>query len=184
MKRALFVIIAVLVASPLWSQVNGSIEMETHLQSGDAYLQGEFWLQGNITDKIGFFGWALEAKAWSEIYAGPSWKPASWLQVGAGAGVEHSTQKARFAQFVWMGDGPFYLFALAEEGGGYGFWYRAFAMYVVNKRLQLGMMSQHKLGIGPKIEVALFKPFSVWFTVMTFGSAPKTSVFGTIKLGF
>ncbi len=184
MKKAVLILLAFLVASPLWSQVHGSMEMETHLQSGETYLQGEFWLQGNFTEKLGFFGWALEAKAWSEIYAGPSWKPASWLQVGAGAGFEHGVHKARFAQFLWMGQGPVYLFALAEEGGGFGFWYRAFAMYMINNRFQVGLMSQHKLGIGPKVEIALFKPFSVWFTVMTFGDTPKTSVFGTVKLGF
>jgi hypothetical protein len=183
MKKSVWILLLMLMAAPLWCQVTGSIESENHLQSGDFSTQMQFWLQGNFNKQIGYWGWALVFQNWGEIYSGVSWKAASWLQVGIGAGIEHGQSKARLAEFLWMGKGKFYLFALTEHGGS-GFWYRAFAMYVVDKRFQVGLMSQYKLGIGPKVEIALFKPFSVWLTAMTFGENPKTSFFGTLKIGF
>ena len=183
MKKLVLILVLVLIATPLWCQVSGSMESENHLQDGKFYTQMQFWLQGNFNKHIGYWGWALVFKDWGEIYSGLSWKATSWLQMGFAAGIEHPQSTPRFAEFLWMGKGPVYLFALTEHGGS-GFWYRAFAMYVVNKRFQVGLMSQYRLGIGPKVEIALFKPFSVWFTAMTFGTNPDTSFLGTLKIGF
>jgi len=168
---------------PAVSQVTGCLENENNVQNGHLTPGIQFWIQGQFSKQFGWFGWALTNNDWSEIYPGLSWQPVSWLQVGVGAGIEHNQSKARVGEFIWIGKGKFYFLGFTEHSGS-GFWYRAMAMYKAGERLQVGLMSQYKLGIGPKAEVVIVKPFSLWVAFLYFGQEPKTTAFGGLKLGF
>ncbi|OGZ31829.1 MAG: hypothetical protein A2V69_01040 [Candidatus Portnoybacteria bacterium RBG_13_40_8] len=180
----LFLAVVFLFSSlPVWSQVTGCLENETHLQRGQLSTQFQFWIQGNFNKKFGYFGWTLVSKNWSEIYPGLSWQPTSWLQVGIGMGIEQGQSKARFGEFIWIGKGKFYFLGFTEHEGS-GFWYRAMAMYRPSQAFQVGLMSQYKLGIGPKVEMVIYKPFALWVAALILGQDPKTTVFAGLKLGF
>jgi len=183
MKKMFVLLMVMIMAVPLWCQVSGCLENESTLQKGQLFTQFQWWIQGSFSQKFGYFGWALVSNNWSEIYPGVSWQPTSWLQVGVGMGIESGQSKARFGEFLWIGKGKFYFLGFTEHEGS-GFWYRAMAMYRMNETLQIGLMSQHKLGIGPKVEMVIYKPFSFWAAVLTMGQDPKTTVFGGLKLGF
>ena len=184
MKKILFVaVICILSLSlPLWAQ--SSLESENHLQQGQFSTQFQWWVQGNFTKSFGYFGWAVVSKNWSEIYPGVSWQPASWLQLGAGFGIEHGQSKPRFGSFLWAGNGNAYFLGFLEAWGS-GLWYRAMAMYRLNQALQVGLMSEHKLGIGPKVEVVFYKPFSIWAALLVMGQGQtRTTGFLGLKLNF
>jgi len=183
MKKALIVIVVLLLSLPLWCQVTGSLESENNLQKGQFSTQFQWWIQGNFNKSFGYFGWALVSKGWSEIYPGIFWQPTSWLQLGAGLGIEQNQSKPRFGAFLWAGEGKVYFLGFLEAWGS-GLWYRAMAMYRLNQALQVGLMSQYNLGIGPKVEVAFYKPFSLWLAVLTMGQNPRTTAFAGIKLNF
>lgn len=179
----LFLVVVLVFSIPARSQVTGCLESENNIQNGHLTPAFQFWIQGNFNKRFGWFGWALVNKNWSEIYPGLSWQPISWLQVGIGAGIEQNQSKARIGEFIWIGKGKFYFLGFTEHQGS-GFWYRAMAMYNPGKGLQVGLMSQYKLGIGPKVEVVIHKPFSFWVAVLAFGQDPKTTAFAGLKLGF
>lgn len=183
MKKALIVVLVLFLSLPLWCQVSGSLESENNLQKGQFSTQFQWWIQGNFNKSFGYFGWALVSKNWSEIYPGISWQPTSWLQLGAGLGIEQNQSKPRFGAFVWAGKDKVYFLGFLEDWGS-GFWYRAMAMYRLNQVLQVGLMSQHKLGIGPKVEVEFYKPFSLWVALLTMGQNPRTTAFAGLKLNF
>jgi len=183
LKNFILMVLVLSLSLPLWCQVSGSLENENTIQDGRFSTQFQWWIQGNFNKKFGYFGWALVNKNWSEIYPGVFYQPTPWLQVGVGLGIEQDQSKPRLGTFVWAGKGKLYFLGFTEHWGS-GFWFRAMAMYCPNDTLQIGLMSQHKLGIGPKIEFELYKPFSLWVAVLTMGEDPKTTVFTGLKLGF
>lgn len=176
----LFVIVFLFVA-PVWCQVTGSVESESNSHNREFSTQFQFWLQGQFNKQFSWFGWALGSKDWSEIYPGFSWMPASWIQLGIGAGIEQGRSDVRIGEFLWMGKGQFYFLGFTEHEGS-GFWYRAMAMYKINETLEFGLMSQHKLGIGPKVEKVIHKPFSLWVATLFWKNS--TTIFGGLKLCF
>ena len=182
-SMVLSVVLVFVFSMPAQSQVTGCLENENSIQNGHLSPGFQFWIQGNFNKKFGYFGWALVTKNWSEIYPGLSWQPTSWLQVGIGAGIEQNQSKARIGEFIWIGKGKFYFLGFTEHSGS-GFWYRAMAMYQASQRLQVGLMSQYRLGIGPKVEMVIHKPFSLWVAVLMLGQDPRTTVFTGLKLGF
>lgn len=175
-------ILVLFLSLPLWCQATGSLESESNFHNGLFSTQFQWWIQGNFgKSSFGYFGWALVSKGWSEIYPGLSWQPASWIQMGVGAGIEQTQSKVRFGEFLWVGKGKLYFLGFTEHGGS-GFWYRAMTMYKWTKDFQVGLMSQHGLGIGPKMEFEFLKPFSLW--VATLFWERSTTVFGGLKLNF
>lgn len=185
MKKLFLVVLILFLSLPLWSQVSGCLENENNLREGQFTGGFQWWIQGNFSNsKFGYFGWALVSKNWSEIYPGFYWQPFSWLQIGAGLGIEQGQSKPRFGAFLWAGKDKIYFTAFLEEWGS-GLWWRALAMYRLNQIAQIGLMSQHKLGIGPKMEVEFYKPFSFWAAILVFGQEDSgVTLFGGIKLGF
>ncbi len=178
----LLMVVVLVLSAPVHAQVTGCLENENNVQNNRLTPGIQFWIQGQFNKHFGWFGWALVNKNWSEIYPGISWQPVPWLQVGVGAGIEQSQSKLRFGEFLWMGKGKFYFMGFTEHEGS-GFWYRAMAMYQVNQKIQVGLMSQYKLGIGPKAEMVIHKPFSFWVAVLA-KQESKTTIFGGLKLGF
>ncbi len=183
-RNIVFALVLILILCvPVWSQVTGCLENENNVQGGQLTAGVQFWIQGQFNSHFGWFGWALVNKDWSEIYPGLYWQPTSWMQIGIGAGIERDQSRARVGEFLWMGKGKFYFLAFTEHEGS-GFWYRAMAMYQMNKRFQIGLMSQYRLGIGPKVEAVIVKPFSLWVAALAWGEHPKIAAFGGLKLGF
>ena len=183
MKKILIAIVILLLSTPLWCDVSGCLESESNLQKGQLSTQFQWWIQGNFTKSFGYFGWALVSKNWSEIYPGIFWQPASWLQLGAGLGIEQNQSKPRFGAFVWAGKGKVSVLGFFEHWGS-GLWWRAIGMYRLNQTFQVGLMSQHKLGIGPKVEMEFYKPFSLWVAVLAMGQNPEVTAFAGFKINF
>lgn len=96
----LMILMVLVLVFPLWCQVSGSLENESNLQKGQPSTQFQWWIQGNFNKEFGYFGWALVSKDWSEIYPGIFWQPTSWLQIGAGLGIEQGQSKPRFGAFL------------------------------------------------------------------------------------
>lgn len=112
------------------------------------------WGQQDLNNKIGLFGWGQYGKPYRQAYGGLYIRPTSWLQVGAGSGVEQATSKARIAGFYFTSKGRFSSYGVYENGGS-GYWYLAISTIAINKYLNFGSHSQAFIGHGVRTEVKL-----------------------------
>lgn len=102
-------------------------------------------------DQTGASLWFLATDNYWEVYAGPTWSPRKWIEVGVSAGLEKDTHPWRVEQSLWLGHGRVSGLLILEEGGS-GLWYKATADYQVSKRLSAGYLDQRFKGRGPEIE--------------------------------
>ncbi len=128
-------------------------------------------------ERLGIFAWFLVNKHWAEGYTGLSYK-FPHCQISAGAGLEQAKQSLRLGGSLWLGNKKIYTLVITEKGGS-GFWHRAIINYRL-KWLGVGVMSQTKLGIGPRFEVKIPQtPFKVWGSVLS-----GKNIFLSLKMNF
>lgn len=112
--------------------------------------------------ELGTFLFLLVSKKWAQAYIGPTYSPSSWLQVGAGLGLEQADNPTRFGGFVYMSRGCYSLLAIYEDGGG-GHWYKSELNIKATGWLGAGAIVQHMLGVGPRIELSIPRtPVMIW----------------------
>lgn len=124
------------------------------IKKDSAHQTQVLWGQQDLSKKVGIFGWAQYGKSYRQAYGGLSVRPTSWLQVGAGTGVEQATSKARIAGFYFTSKGRFSSYGVYENGGS-GYWYLAISTIAINKYLNFGSHSQAFIGHGVRTEVKL-----------------------------
>jgi len=118
-----------------------------------------------INEFVGVTAFSLTSKNWSEVYAGPEFYLAKWLNVGAKIGLETAPKSWRVASSVWAGKGPASILAIYENGGS-GYWYNISATCQINKWLKVGILSKRFLGTGPQLHVSIPNtPVRIWGSV-------------------
>ncbi|MBI3956756.1 MAG: hypothetical protein HY340_02095 [Candidatus Kerfeldbacteria bacterium] len=154
---SVFVIVALMGIAPA-AIASGSIELQNVFTSDGEYdptvdaLIGERFNGGSI----GWSAFLLTCQGWSEAVVGPTWAPASWLELWSGVGVETDDDPFRFAGSVWMGDAANSrsLLFVREEGGS-GHWNKGIAKVRIGETattaLGLGVHYQTPYGIGPHL---------------------------------
>ena len=139
MKNLLMTIVALFVAA------YASADNVSEIQIINGTPNGDYYLTGKVHGKLGWSAWALVSESWAETYAGPTFAPAKWIEVGIAAGIE--TPGARFEECLWLGKGRFSVLAVAEQGAS-GPWHRIIAKMDVGHGFTVGYHDQAVVGRG------------------------------------
>lgn len=130
------------------------------------------WYERRISDLLGFYVLGEEERdGYRQMYAGPTFKPLSWLQVGVGVGAEHyqgdtgALNTVRYNAFAAVDIGKFYAFSTVENGGS-GSWHRVHAIYRATDKISFGAMEEFGLGFGPRLELNITKGVQLWGAVL------------------
>lgn len=115
------------------------------------------WWQENLSGRVGTFMWAQivpQEGKYRQIYGGPSYQVADWLQVGVGGGVERAENKGRLGSFAYLTPIKNNSVFMIYEDGGSGPWWLLLHTYRFGlfKQYGIGVMSQAYLGTGPRVE--------------------------------
>lgn len=137
----------------------GSVELklQDELSSVTAKLSGENW--SGVAQ--------MTSSGYQQFYAGPTLKPFPYLKVGAGIGLERTTNKPwdlRFGTFASVNYDTWSLFVLYEDGAVTGPFVKAVGNKEVLPRLnlKLGMHHQSNIGFGPRIDITPVKNVTLW----------------------
>ncbi len=157
-------VVSVSLASPVFAQSSTSFWVEEQNIVSDSGSSP--WINGLVShkldEKLGIYAWFQIGEGWAQAYVGPTYSPSSWLQVGAGVGLEQADNPERFGTFVWMGRGRCSLLSLYEDGGG-DHWYKSEFNVKATGWLGAGAIVQHMLGVGPRVELNIpGTPVMVW----------------------
>ncbi len=110
------------------------------------------WGQTGLAKRIGLFGWGQIGTNYKQTYGGAYVQPFSWLQVGAGGGVEEGAP--RLGSFLYANRPGQYVFAIYENGGS-GPWYLVLTDVTISQKWSVGTHSQSFIGHGARAEYRL-----------------------------
>jgi hypothetical protein len=160
MKNLFLILIVVLVPSAVSAQ--SWVEQRTDVVADHSTPRLDGWVSGKIANSVGTFAWFQVDKNYAEAYIGPSFAPKTWLQFGAGAGVEQTTLPFRLGSFAWVGNKKASLLFIGE-GLGSGWWYKSEFNWNVSKNLGAGLMTERFKGTGPRIQYSVpHTPITAW----------------------
>lgn len=153
-------------------------ELQVVSVEGRVTPQLNVWFDGTLNrSEFGWFLWSLNKEDYAEAYAGFSWTPAPWIQVGLGYGAEYNDGPivGRFGSFVWVGKGKFSLIGFYEDLGS-GPWHKVVGTYAVTDRFKLGVLDQTFKGTGPYAEWKVNPNWKLWASYVTGDGDDKTLV--------
>lgn len=154
MKTALLVSVLLLVASFAFAQTTVEVEVDpaTHLND-----DVQVTVCKSLDAKLGAFLFVQAYPEWSQFYAGPTYSPADWCQVGLGAGMESEGSAGRLGGWVWAGKGKLSATWAFEESQsrGSGAWHKSFIQYQATERVSLGLIDRSFYGTGALVEYTL-----------------------------
>lgn len=135
----------------------------------DGVKKATLWYERELTESFGLYAlvYAESGEYWT-AYAGPTWRPTSWLQVGVGIGREtmpdeiHGVRRNFFLDANWEKVNLFWTF----ENGNSGPWHKVTATYAISEKFGAGVMDETGLGHGPRLEYNIKKNVQVWGAVL------------------
>lgn len=147
---------------PVHAQTSFWVENQVAISQGKLNPTIAGLLSHGFSKKIGVYDYFQVDEGYAQCYFGPTFSPASWLQVGWGVGMEEGSSKTRFGGFLYLGEGPYYLLAV-KEGGGAGAWHKVEFNTALSPWFGIGFMTQAFRGVGPRIEFNVPKtPLKIW----------------------
>jgi len=162
-KLAVALFVAMFLATTASAETTGASQIifqsdKSSVPTAEIFLAHRFDWHG-----LGFSAFALVVEGWAQFYAGPTWAPADWIEVGLSTGVEQvgSKFKPRFEASVWSGYGPFSFLGIVEfdpksfKGDDSGVWFDLTPKYQVLDWLAVGAKYRRPVGTGPLIELSL-----------------------------
>lgn len=172
---------SVVMAAEDVHKVSGFIETQIKMSEGQSsQVVPTVGLSGKIAGKFGWSLFTLQSQGWSEVYAGPTFAPASWCQIGAAIGIETGSTSPRYGSSLWLGKGRFSTLAIYEKGE-LAAWYKTVTLVKVADHVKVGVQSQTGLGVGPRVDVS-YKQLTVYLTSLHEGSE-HTEILG-LKFSF
>jgi hypothetical protein len=181
MKRLLVAILLLLVAAVTTHgqtapTISFWVEAQTQIAEGQVTPQVDGLLSHQYSEKLGISLWFQKSKNYGQVYVGPTYYLAPWIQVGGELGLEQADNPARVAGFVYAAKNRF-SFLSVQEYGGSGYWRKYELMATVTKTLSVGIVEQSFDGVGPRVEVKLPKtPILIWGAVLTRDGKATTRV--------
>jgi hypothetical protein len=115
--------------------------------------------------QFGVYFFSLLNPNWGQAYGGVLFRPASWITLNAGFGLERDSAPLRLNAGAFMSLGRLTLLQVYEYGGS-GFWYNIILNYGVDENLKSGIIFKRFYGLGPNFE------FNIHHTPMTITAAP------------
>lgn len=165
---ALFV--ALTISAPAIAFAGGSVELVLQPDSSSTHPSGNLFLSKTFDSGLGASAFAQVTEGWAQIYAGPTWAPAQWLELSLSAGFEQTGSKLglRFGSSVWAGYKSFSFLGLAEfnsqsfVGDDSGVWFDLTSKYQPNSWLTIGAKYRRFVGLGPMLEISPTTSTAIW----------------------
>jgi len=158
------ILLCVLASTSVAAEEKIGVWTETRVDRTGASFIGYY--DKDFTDSIGIYALVnVGTDGYRQAYAGPKWKPLSWLEVGAGLGHENIPNSIRrnfFFDANWEKVNVFGTF----ENGGSGSWHKVTATYKLSEKISAGIMNQTGLGFGSRLEYGVTKTVQVWGAVL------------------
>lgn len=152
--KTLFVVLFALACSFAAAQTTLEVEVDpsTHLNN-DVQLT----VCKSFNDKLGAFAFVQMYPEWSQFYAGITYSPADWCQVGLGAGMETEGPAGRLGGWVWAGWDKWSATWAFEESQacGSGAWHKSFLQYQATEHVSVGLIDRTFYGRGALVEYTL-----------------------------
>lgn len=174
MKTFSAMALALCIASfPSSARADGGAATSVSIENQDYVLKGQVEPDVNGTivrpflGRFGAYSFFYVDKTYAEAIVGPSWQPASWLIIAAGAGVEQGDQTAgtgswRAGGMIWLGFER-YVSTTYVETGASGPWAREEFAWKPRTWIGLGALGDTAVGYGPRVEIDVPKtPFQAW----------------------
>ncbi len=141
-------------------------EAESYVVDNEASIIMANYLSEGLTDKFGWFAFSWVADDYAQAYAGITYCPVNWIQLGVGGGLEQAENPWRIAGSIWMGNESETFSTLhIFETGGSGFWCRNQLNYQIIDWLGMGIHSEYLMGIGPRAQISIpSTPVQFWAT--------------------
>lgn len=137
-------------ATPV-STTTGYIEEQTSITKSTVSWQIDGYASHKKAgSQVGSSVWFLATENYWEVYAGPTWSPREWIELGASAGLEKDAQPWRVEQSLWLGHGRNSALVIVEEGGS-GLWFKVTIDRAIIKKLTIGYEDQRFAGRGPRL---------------------------------
>lgn len=161
MLLGFIVVVSVLVVA-VGSEASFSLKLENKVVNGDVISNVNINPLHSISKKVQVFAFSLTGEEWAQAYGGLLYSLQPWLTVGAAAGMETADSPWRVAASLWMGEGPFSLLCIYEDGGS-GYWYSVNPTVQIKKWLTAGILAKRFAGVGPFVRVSIPKtPLQIW----------------------
>ena len=166
MTRSLIVFVVLVLTVPMvsYSQVSGFVESKNTVKRGVVTPSINIVASGKLRGSVGWSLYSLTSEKYSEAYAGPTWSPLSWLELGGSVGLENSPKPFRYASSVWVGKGRYSILTIHESSraGGSGYWQMTRATVSIFEGSKIGFYSQRFVGNGPYLEKTLGRRLTAW----------------------
>lgn len=134
---------------------------------------------------LGAFAYGYVARGFGEMYAGPAYSPAKWLQIGIGAGME-TAGAFRSGGFIWAGGEKVYAIGYGELNAHGECWYKGVAAWTPTRYLGVGAYAQRFMGVGPYLEVKIQNqtlPLTIWAAPVLYDAEADAGSKGKSLLG-
>ena len=146
---------------------------EARTASGSKPSEIVGYYERGFTDTFGVYVVAVaDSSRYREVYAGPTWNPTKWLQVGIGFGREITRDmpnSPRRNAWVAIETDKVSAFATYENGGS-GPWHKAYVLYKVTESVSAGVMNETFLGRGLRVEYTIAKKIAFAENVTIWGA--------------
>lgn len=132
------------------------------VSSQQLMMYGRTNFNGKVIPDINYYGtkelpkgfgisyFLLVEPGFAEAYAGPTYSPADWIQIGVSAGIEQTKPYFRGAGSLWLGYKKTSVLFLWEKGFGKGnFWYKGTLSYQATPLVNIGLCAWRFHGFGP-----------------------------------
>jgi hypothetical protein len=117
-----------------------------------------------------------ETNGYLEGYVGPTWAPTELLSLGVGFGRESAPNSFRKAAWLDLGSDEGTLLEALFEDGKSGAWHRVSLVTKISERINLGVMHETDVGLGPRVEITANKHFKLWGSVLRNADKDTTAV--------
>jgi len=168
-NRLCFVFLALTIFTGLKAQHYSQIEYENLTTiSSDNWFRPQMTVYGNSIregKKFGTYFFSLLNPGWGQVYGGLLYKPASWITLNAGAGLETDSMPLRLNAGAFIAVNRLTLLQIYEYGGS-GFWYNIILNYALSSNFKSGFIFKRYYGLGINMEYMLPK------TSLTINLAP------------
>ncbi len=141
-------------------QVTGNVEEQNLVTATGTTPQMDVYVHGPLKGKFGWSMYTQTSEFWGQIYAGPTFAPAKWIEVSGSVGLEHDDQPFRYAGSVWLGAGRWSLLSIGEDGGS-GHWHKNLGTFRATSTIAIGVLNQAFFGTGPYAEKKVGR-FTLW----------------------
>lgn len=188
MKKLVLVVVCLIVLVNLSVPAFGQsyAEVESYVVDNEASIVMANYLTKDLIDKFGWFAFSWVAEDYAQAYAGITYCPVNWIQLGIGGGLEQAEDPWRIAGSIWMGNESETFSTLhIFETGGNGFFCRNQLNYQVIDWLGIGAFGEYLMGIGPRMQVSIpSTPIQFWTTPLIDFKTDRFSVISGLTINW